>query len=391
MPERVPSVPQTLAPTGDPGTTSAPSSLSPPGPSASIPRYERVAWSDLPDWGAEVSTEAWQAWIRNCGALRAQPVWQRICADAKGIATGDGLAQQRYFEAHFTPHRLANPDGTLTGMVTGYYEPLLLGSRRRTARFRYPLYAPPPDLLTVDIAEVNPELKDKRVRGRVLPPQQGGRVVPYYARAEIASGAAPVKGREIAWVEDPIELFFLQVQGSGRIRLPDGSLMRVGYADHNGHPYRSIGRWLVDRGELPLEQASMQGIKVWVKRNPERINELLNQNPSYVFFRELPAGPPDDGPPGSLGVPLTTGRSIAVDPRSVPLGAPVYLSTTWPLSARPLQRLVLAQDTGTAIRGTVRADFFWGFGAEAAEQAGRMKQSGRMWLLWPTGEPLPAG
>jgi membrane-bound lytic murein transglycosylase A len=165
--------------------------------------------------------------------------------------------------------------------------------------------------------------------------------------------------------------------------------MRVGYADHNGHPYRSIGRWLIDLGELTLEQASMQGIKAWVKRNPERANELLNQNPAYVFFRELPAASADDGPTGSLGVPLTAGRSIAVDPRTIPLGAPVFLATTWPLSTRPLHRLMLAQDTGSAIRGAVRADFFWGFGSDAAEQAGRMKQSGSLWLLWPTGEAVP--
>ncbi|MEO8134512.1 MAG: murein transglycosylase A [Betaproteobacteria bacterium] len=388
LPERVPPAPPTLAPAPVP---EIPTPGVPPLPQVTVPRYEQAAWTDLPEWGADTAVGVWPGWVRNCAALRVAPVWQRVCAGAAGVAANDAGAQQRYFESHFTPYRLANADGTLTGMVTGYYEPLLIGSRKRTARFRYPLYAPPPDLLTVEIAEINPELKDKRVRGRVLPSPQGSRVVPYYARAEIASGLAPVKGLEIAWVEDPVELFFLQVQGSGRIRLPDGTLMRVGYADHNGHPYRSIGRWLVDQGELPIEQASMQGIKAWVKRNPERANEMLNQNPSYVFFRELPAGPVDDGPPGSLGVPLTAGRSIAVDPRAVPLGAPVYLATTWPLSARPLQRLVLAQDTGTAIRGTVRADFFWGFGAEAAEQAGRMKQAGRMWLLWPSGEALPPG
>ena len=152
------------------------------------------------------------------------------------------------------------------------------------------MYAPPPDLVAVDLAELNPELKDKRVRGRVVTTPQGSKVVPYYARADITNGTAAVKGLEIAWVDDPVELFFLQVQGSGRIRLPDGTLMRVGYADHNGHPYRSIGRWLVDLGELTLDQASMQGIKAWVKRNPERANEVLNQNPAYVFFRELPGG-----------------------------------------------------------------------------------------------------
>ncbi|MEP7083667.1 MAG: murein transglycosylase A [Betaproteobacteria bacterium] len=355
------------------------------------PRYEKSDWANLPGWG-DAQREAWPAWLRSCGVLRQQIIWRRACSAASGIAVNDAPAQQRFFEMYFTPYRIANADGGQTGLVTGYYEPLLQGSRKRTARFRYPVYGPPPDLIAVDLAEVNPELKDRRVRGRIVATANGNKVVPYFTRGEITSGIAPVKGLELAWVDDPVEMFFLQVQGSGRLRLADGSTMRVGYADHNGHPYRSIGRWLVDAGELPLEQASMQGIKAWVRRNPERLNELLNQNPAFVFFREMPAtsGGTDDGPVGSLGVPLTAGRSVAVDPRSVPLGAPIFLSTTWPLSPRPLQRLMLAQDTGSAIRGAVRADFFWGFGADAAEQAGRMKQAGSVWLLWPAGEALPA-
>jgi len=190
-------------------------------------------------------------------------------------------------------------------------------------------------------------------------------------------------------VDDAVELFFLQIQGSGRVKLPDGSMVRVGYADQNGHPYQSVGRLLVERGELKLEQASMQGIQAWARANPAKLNDLLNANPSYVFFREMPVAAPKngepDGPLGALGVPLSPGRSIAVDPRHVPLGAPVFLATTQPNSAAPLNRLMLAQDTGGAIRGVVRADFFWGFGAEAGNQAGRMKQSGQMWVLLPPG------
>jgi membrane-bound lytic murein transglycosylase A len=245
------------------------------------------------------------------------------------------------------------------------------------------VYGVPEDLLVIDLAELHPELKGMRLRGRL----EGRRIVPYYDRAQIENGKAAVRGREIAWVDDAVELFFLHVQGSGRIRLDDGKTMRVGYADHNGHPYRSIGRWLVERGELPLEKASMQGIKAWARQNQGRLPELLNQNASYVFFRELPGEA--SGPPGALGVPLSAGRSIAVDPRFVPLGAPVYLATTWPNSAKPLNRLMLAQDTGSAIRGAVRADFFWGFGEEAAREAGRMKQRVRMWVLLPHGHPLP--
>jgi membrane-bound lytic murein transglycosylase A len=183
-----------------------------------------------------------------------------------------------------------------------------------------------------------------------------------------------------------VELFFLQIQGSGQVRLDNGERIRVGFADQNGHPFRSLGRYLVERGEMTLDQASMQSIKAWAAANPAKLQEALNQNPSYVFFRELPVM---SGPIGALGVPLTTQYSIAVDRRFVPLGAPVYLSTTFPLSEQPLNRLVAAQDTGGAIRGVVRADFFWGSGSEAGERAGRMRQQGRMWLLWPRGEPLP--
>jgi membrane-bound lytic murein transglycosylase A len=195
-----------------------------------------------------------------------------------------------------------------------------------------------------------------------------------------------VRAPVLAWVEDPVELFFLQIQGSGQVALASGERIRLGYADQNGHPYRSLGRYLIERGELTLEQASMQGIKAWAAANPAKLQEALNVNASYVFFREL-AG--SDGPIGALGVPLSAQYSIAVDARYVPLGAPVFLATTFPLSSQPLERLVVAQDTGGAIRGAVRADFFWGTGAEAGTLAGRMRQQGRMWLLWPRGEPLP--
>jgi membrane-bound lytic murein transglycosylase A len=295
-----------------------------------------------------------------------------------------------FFQRHFTPYAVRGADGRDTGMVTGYYEPLLLGSRARTARFGIALYAPPDDLLTVDLAALYPELKDKRVRARV----EGRRVVPYWTRSEIAAGRTPVAGRELVWVENPVEAFFLEIQGSGRVALADGSVMRVGYADQNGHPYRSIGRVLIDRGELTPERASMQGIRDWGRRNPDKLPALLNENPSFVFFREVPPPVPGsleaaiDGPIGTLGVPLLRERTIAVDTRSIPLGAPVFLSTTYPLTTRPLQRLVLAQDTGGAIRGAVRADFFWGFGDAAGREAGRMRQDGRMWLLWPKDVPL---
>ncbi|MBU1776956.1 MAG: MltA domain-containing protein, partial [Gammaproteobacteria bacterium] len=220
----------------------------------------------------------------------------------------------------------------------------------------------------------------QRVRARL----QGKKVVPYFNRAEIDAGlAASLRGRELFWVENEIELFFLQIQGSGRIELEDGTRVKIGYADQNGHSYASIGRKLVDMGELKLEEASMQGIKNWAEKNPDRLFVLLGHNPSYVFFRELPDTL--SAPLGALGVPLTEEYSIAVDPRTIPLGVPVFLATTQPNSSEPLNRLMFAQDTGGAIRGAVRADFFWGFGELAAIKAGSMKQSGRMWVLFPKG------
>jgi membrane-bound lytic murein transglycosylase A len=212
---------------------------------------------------------------------------------------------------------------------------------------------------------------------------QGRKVVPYYSRLEIESEPARLQGKELFWVDDPVDLFFLQVQGSGRVKLENGEVVSIGYADQNGHPYKSVGRLLVERGELSLDEASMQGIRAWGQRNPVKLAGLLRENASFVFFRELPSGLP--GPLGSLGVPLTAGRSLAVDTRVIPQGAPVFLATTWPATDSQLSRLMVAQDTGGAIKGNVRADFFWGFGPEAGDQAGKMRQQGKLWVLMPIG------
>lgn len=320
----------------------------------------------------------------SCGALKTQEAWRSVCTAVQSSSRPDTETARRFLELHFTPYQLLQTDGSTEGLATGYYEPLLRGSRTPTARYRFPLYGVPDDMVSVDLPAFGIDAKEPRPRARL----NGKRVVPYFERAQIEAAAAPLRGREIAWVDDPVELFFLQIQGSGRIDLEGGGVMRVGFADHNGHPYRSIGRLLIDRGELPAERASMQGIKAWAQQNPDKLREVLDHNPRYIFFRELPAGL--SGPLGALGVPLAARRSIAVDPRFVPLGAPVFLATTWPLSAKPLQQLMLAQDTGSAIRGAVRADFFWGYGDDAAREAGRMKQALRMWLLLPQGYPVSA-
>lgn len=363
----------------------APPASVPPAPAP--PRtelFEAASFADLPGWRDDDMAQVLGAMRASCARLRSSPVWQSACAAANGVSAAE---LRPYFEAHFVPWRVAAADGNAEGLVTGYYEPLLRGSRVRRNAYDVPLYGQPDDLLTIDLSSVSPELRNLRLRGRI----EGRRVVPYFSRAEIDRGAAPLAGRELVWVDDAIEAFFLQIQGSGRIQLDSGETLRLGYADQNGHPYVSIGRTLIERGELRASDASMQGIQAWARANPARLGELLSQNPSYVFFRELPrqTSDPSLGPPGAMGAPLTAERSIAVDPRFIPLGVPVYLSTTRPARDEPLNRLVFAQDTGGAIRGAVRADYFWGFGADAGREAGRMRQQGRLWVLWPKGFQPP--
>jgi membrane-bound lytic murein transglycosylase A len=348
----------------------------PPKPEPETARYEARGFSDLPGWSRAQLEPSLRAFLGGCSKANTQ---RRVCDLARNLPAGDEQAARNFFESEFIPYAIISSTSGESGLVTGYYEPIIDGSRTPSAMHRFPIFGVPQDLIVVDL----PETKQLRLRGRL----DGRRLVPYYTRGEIdARGdfAAPV----IAWSGDPVELFFLQVQGSGQVRLENGEHIRVGYADQNGHPYRSLGRHLVERGELVLEQASMQGIKAWAAANPAKLREALNQNPSYVFFRELP---PTDGPIGALNIPLHAERSLAVDRRYVPLGAPVYLATTYPLSEEPLERLMAAHDTGGAIRGVVRADFYWGTGPDAGAQAGRMRQQGKMWLLWPTGEPLPSG
>jgi membrane-bound lytic murein transglycosylase A len=269
-----------------------------------------------------------------------------------------------------------NGDGSRDGLITGYYEPLLNGSLTRTDRFRYPLYRRPDNLLTVDLTSLYPELKGRPVRGRL----DGKRVIPYLDRAQIARERSPLAGNELLWVDDPVEAYLLQVQGSGRVRLPDGSQVAVGYADQNGHPYRSLGAQLIQRGELRREEVTLPRIREWIAAHPEETEALLNSNPSFVFFRLREAGA--EGPVGSLGVPLVAERSIAVDPAYITLGLPVWLNTTLPDGSR-YQRLVVAQDTGGAIKGAVRADVFFGQGDAAGRVAGEMKQTGQLYVLRP--------
>jgi len=338
-----------------------------------------TVFSAVPGWEKDDLRQAWPAFLTSCQVLAKKEDWREPCTIARDVSASDVNAIRTFFEAFFLPYQVLNADGSEQGLVTGYYEPLLRGARKRGGPYQTPLYRVPDDLLTIDLAGAYPELKGMRLRGRLV----GNTVIPYPTRAELEQTAA-LSGKELLWVDDAVEAFFLQVQGSGRVQLMDQKkTVRVAYADQNGSPYKSIGRYLVDKGELKLTQVSAQGIKTWIKANPSRKTELFNVNPSYVFFREEKLLDPNVGPKGAMGLPLTPQRSIAVDPQFIPLGAPVFLATTQPNSAIALQRLMLAQDTGGAIKNPVRADFFWGFGAEAGEKAGRMKQSGMMWVLLP--------
>ncbi|MCL6607688.1 MAG: MltA domain-containing protein [Geminicoccaceae bacterium] len=369
--------------------------LRPPPPPAE-PRLVLTAarYADLPGWSEDDPRPALAAFARSCARLADRPAeeplgrepsfgrvaeWRAACAALAGPWASAADARAR-IEAVLRPW-LASDRGQSEGLVTGYFEPVLEGSRRPDARFRHALHRRPDDLVTVELGRFDPTLEGRRIAGRV----EKGRLVPYFTRAEIDAGALAGRGLELAWVADPVALFFLHVQGSGRIALAEGGTLRVGYADQNGHPYRAIGRDLVEMGALTREAVSLQSIRAWLAAHPERTFELLHKNPSYVFFRELALPEDAPGPPGAQGVPLTPGRSLAVDRRFVPLGVPLWLDTTAPApeGERPLRRLVVAQDVGGAIRGPVRGDVFWGSGPEAEYTAGHMKSRGRYWLLLP--------
>ena len=323
-------------------------------------RWTPVAWSELPGWLDDPLHEAWNAWLKSCE--RPGPVFAPLCGEVRQLSIATLQEQQAWMMARLQPYRVEPlQEGLEGGLLTGYYEPVLEASRVRNVNFAVPLYQPPASL---------------------------GQRKPWFSRQEIDTlpqAQAALRGREIAYLANPIDALVLQIQGSGRLRVTeaDGSqrTVRLAFAGTNDHPYRSVGRWLLDQREV--RDASWPGIKAWLAANPARVNELMWTNPRYVFFREeaLPALDAALGPRGAQGVPLTPGRSIAVDPQSIPYGTPVWLASSG--AQVQLQRLVLAQDTGSAIVGAVRADYFTGTGATAAELAGRLKQPLRLWVLWP--------
>lgn len=344
------------------GVDTRPSTSAPTPFSSAIASFQAVSWQALPGWQVDDMSQAWPSWLKSCDGLRKRNNeinWRSVCTQASAISGQDSQAIRRYFEANFQAYEVrSTSSGSDTGLVTGYYEPIMNGSQIRTANYTIPLYGYPNAWKT---SKPNP--------------------IP--ARAELMSSGV-LRGSEIAWVQDPVAAAFMQIQGSGKIRLDNGRVLRLGYAATNDQPFKSFAQWLLDRKEITRGQATMQGISAWAKRNPGRVEEMLNANPRFVFFKELPSNVSADlGPIGALGVPLTSERSIAIDLKGLPLGAPVFLSTTRPLSNQVLQKLVMAQDTGKAIVGGVRADYYWGSGDAAGELAGRMKQDGKMWVLLP--------
>ena len=354
-------------------------------------------FADLPGWAGDRLSDSLPALRRSCATLLRRaadtPVgppfggtvdsgalggtvadWRRPCAALDRLSPGDDQAARAYLEAHFVPFRAGNNEQS-RGLITGYYEAELRGARAPGGAYRWPLYGPPADVVKVDLGRFRADLGGERILGRV----ENGRLIPYHSRAEIEDGALAGRGLEFIWIDDPVDVFFLHVQGSGRVRLPDGRTQRVGFAGSNGLGFYAIGRALIAEGRIPRRSASMQAIRDWLRINPEAATEVMRRNARYIFFRPIDG----EGPIGAQGVALTPGRSLAVDPAHLPLGAPIWLDTTWPASDRPLRRLMVAQDSGSAIKGPLRGDFFWGFGEPALEQAGRMKQKGSYYLLLP--------
>ena len=322
-------------------------------------RWVPVRWSELPGFQDDALYEAWNAWLKSCE--RPGPALAPLCTEVRRLSLSTPDAQRAWLRVRLQPYRVEPLSGTTEGLLTSYFEPVFDAARTPRAGFAVPLYRPPAGLAA------------RR---------------PWYTRQQIYTlpeARAALAGREIAWLADPIDALMLQIQGSGRLRVtePYGSvrLVRLAFAATNDQPYQSVGRWLLDQGAV--RDASWPGIKAWLAKNPQRTQALLWSNPRVVFFREEPLSALDAafGPRGAQGVPLTPGRSIAVDPGSIPYGTPVWLASAGPQIT--LQRLVLAQDTGSAITGAVRADYFAGWGPEAGELAGRLKQPLRMWVLWP--------
>jgi membrane-bound lytic murein transglycosylase A len=355
--------------------------------------YTPVAFDALPGWNADAMAEALPAWRQSCGRLarladdrQIGPAdanvagtagdWRPVCEAIANLVDADNDGLRALIEAELVPLRVAGAEDD-PGLFTGYYEPIIEAARARDGDYVEPIYALPDDHVFVRLEAFDPSLKGRSIVGRV----EDGRLIPYRKRGEIEAGAIAEQAEPLFWARDVLDVFILQVQGSGVVALPDGSRTRVGFAGHNGHNYGSVGRELIARGELSAGRAGWEDIRAWLEANPEIMRETLAVNPRFIFFREIDG----DGPTGAAGVTLTAERSMAVDPEHIPLNVPVWLDAEHPDGDTRLQRLMLAQDTGNAIRGAVRGDFYWGTGRAALDKAGRMKSRGAYYILVPRG------
>ncbi|HUH41544.1 MAG TPA: murein transglycosylase A [Sulfurimonas sp.] len=330
--------------------------------------FIKSSFEELPDWESENYKDALNSFINSCSTTKTKSLYKELCQEASRVND-----PKRFFIENFLPYQVDMTKNKGDGLLTGYYEPLLRGSLSKKEPYVYPVYSTPRDLLVVDFVEQYPELKDYRLRGR----KEGNKVVPYYSRKELSK--RKIDADIVCYVDNRIDLFFLEVQGSGRVQLDSGEMIYVGFDNLNGYKYSSIGKYLINAGEMSYAQASMSGIKDWCNKNPSRVDELLHHNESMVFFkkRAKPAS-------GALGIVLTPNRSVAVDKSYLPLGSMLYMSAN--TKERDLNRVVIAQDTGGAIKGSVRADLFFGYGDEAGKSAGKLKAPLKLWILLPKKE-----
>jgi len=349
-----------------------------PKKSISQANFQQIDWEDLEGFESDNISKALDVFIKDCQVSQKDKRLKDVCVKANTEQSKED--SKAFFINNFTPYQLISNDGDDEGLITGYYEPLLYGSYTQTEKFKYPIYEVPENLITVDLKGAYSSLKNYTLRGKI----QGKKLIPYETREEINEIDFKTSNhlKPICFVDDKIDLFFLQIQGSGKVQLPDGKRINIGYGGQNGHPYYAIGRKLIEEEAILKENMSLQSIKQWLLENPNRMDEILNLNPSYIFFRKS-----EKTATGSLGTELTAHRNIAVDRRNIPLGFPVFINTTNPITQEPIKKLMVAADTGGAIKGKIRADFFFGNGDKARELAGKMKQDGELFILLPKENP----
>ena len=340
----------------------------PPPVKPTTENMKAVSFTEIEGFYKDDLNHALEVFKKDCKKSKKNELFTEVCEKAESEIDG-----KKFFTLYFQPYKLLDENSSDEGLITGYYEPLLYGSLKKTSRYKYPLYKTPKDMYIADFTSIYPDLKTYKLRGKLV----GNKVLPYDSREEIENN--PSKELEpIVYVDNKVDVFLLHVQGSGKVLLDTGELINVGYAEQNGRKFKGIGMYMLNKGYITKDELSAQGMKKYLDKNPSKADEVLNQNESYVFFQRS-----NQGATGSLGTPLTAKRNIAVDRSVIPLGMPVFLNTTNPVDKKPINQLMVAADVGGAIKGKVRADFFWGFGDSAFDYAGRMKEKGKMYVLMP--------